>query len=220
MQELSSKGINITYRERTDGSILITSINGQKFEGAKGNATARELTGNNLPDAFRQQLADIKPQLGASPASRKQEPLTPTLKAKIAKAQRIWRNKGMNTKGTGKITTKRIRQLYQQYGEEEASRALNEKIRYAKGIAYSKNVEIQAQKLDSLANQFRDSQASSDLHQIAQYMRDNSESIKEEDLERMIEESYSSTFSDASAEQNYVERLKAIWPQALAYNAT
>lgn len=207
VEELRAEGFSVTARARSDGSIIITSISGQKFKGAEGNTLARQLTGNTLPEEFKKQLESIKPPKGVSPQSRKEIELPPLLIAQIKKAQKVWRAEGMAKKGRGTITTPRVRDIYKSKGFKEATNALTEKIKYAQGIAYSKNVEIQAAKLEALANQLLPNPAKR-LRKLAQYLRDNAARIKEKELEQLIIIGYTNIGRTENEQNAYIENLE------------
>ena len=57
--QLQKAGHQITYRTRSDGGILITSIDGQRFKGASGNILARKMTGQELSSSRGMQLRKI-----------------------------------------------------------------------------------------------------------------------------------------------------------------
>lgn len=54
VEKLRAEGHNVTTKKRTDGGIKITSIDGVKFSGIKGNTQARAMSGEKLST---QQLA-------------------------------------------------------------------------------------------------------------------------------------------------------------------
>lgn len=54
VEKLRAEGHTVTTKKRTDGGIKITSIDGVKFSGIKGNTTARAMSGEKLST---QQLA-------------------------------------------------------------------------------------------------------------------------------------------------------------------
>ena len=53
IQELIKEGHEIEYRERTDRGLVVTSIDGVKYKGKKGNQVVRSLTGASLSRAAR-----------------------------------------------------------------------------------------------------------------------------------------------------------------------
>ena len=62
VKALRKEGHKVTYRKRKDGGILIKSIDGQKFKGAKGNLLARQMLGINLSEkrALQSRYATVK----------------------------------------------------------------------------------------------------------------------------------------------------------------
>ena len=57
--ELQAQGHTIDYYVRTDGGILIKSIDGKKYTGATGNAVARTMAGATISEARIKQLKAI-----------------------------------------------------------------------------------------------------------------------------------------------------------------
>ena len=60
VQQLQSQGYQVKYHIRKDGGVLISSINGAKFKGAKGNIYARQLLGVEISQRRSQQLSKIR----------------------------------------------------------------------------------------------------------------------------------------------------------------
>lgn len=146
---LQSYGHNVQYRVRKDGGILITSIDGGKYTAAKGNETARNMAGVSLSPKRATQLQSIRPK--RLPA------LDPNLKKEIVKTQRIWnklkkagQQKGVAPEVYGKISTKKFREREEELGTAETIKSLQELQRYAKGLAYSKNIDALLQRIDQM----------------------------------------------------------------------
>lgn len=146
---LQSYGHNVQYRVRKDGGILITSIDGGKYTAAKGNETARNMAGVSLSAKKIAQLQSIRPK--RLPA------LAPEIKKEIVKTQRIWnklkkagQQKGIAPEVYGKISTKKFRQRLEELGTAETIKSLQELQRYAKGYAYSKNVDALLERVERL----------------------------------------------------------------------
>ena len=148
IKELRSRGYRVTYKQRKDGGILIKSINGRKFTGAKGNAQARQILGTRLSEARSYQLHRLNPQKGDNwtrPASQKRKPLPEALSRELKNVQRLWR-KGSgkvlsHTTIQGTISRGNLRYVYETYGEQEAWLKLRKAKRYAQGYAYEENVK-------------------------------------------------------------------------------
>lgn len=146
---LEEQGHEVTYRTRVEGSPLITSIDGERFLGAKGNERARALTGLSLSEAKIKHLQKINPGVGGVPHRRRFAPLPQDLEKELRKAQYQWRKTA--TKKDGRISKSNLRWTFEHYGREEALKRLSRSVQYARGIAYEENVEYLAQRLDMLA---------------------------------------------------------------------
>lgn len=137
IKQLEASGYVVTYKQRYNKKgikkgIQITSINGRKFTGSKGNIEARTLLGISISTKAQTQLTRIQI------AKRKTE-LNPEIRKQIARTQRAWRT---GTHGTqGKITTKRVRRNIELYGEEQTLKSLKQQERYSKGYAYEENID-------------------------------------------------------------------------------
>ena len=146
---LEMHGHVVQYRVRKDGGILITSIDGGKYTSAKGNEAARNIAGVYLSPKRAAQLQSIRPK--RLPA------LAPEIKKEIVKTQRIWnklkkagQQKGIAPEVYGKISTKKFRQRLEELGTAETIKSLQELQRYAKGYAYSKNVDALLERVERL----------------------------------------------------------------------
>lgn len=130
VEVLIKSGINIKYRIRPDGGIVVTEINGVKFQAKSGNVRVREISGVKLTE---------KQQNIINKNRRKLPELSKEVKNAIRRAQRAWK------KGTpgrqGRITTKRVRRNIYLYGEEAALQSLSAQERYSKGYAYYENID-------------------------------------------------------------------------------
>ena len=129
--ELRQKGYNVTYKTRKDGGILITSINGERFKGAKGNIRARLLTGHTLNKRREAQLTKITRERVLHP--RKIPVETPLDMERYRKrVMRKWRKAGL----TGSISKKNLRRIIEDRGFEGAKTYLEEMERHTEGKAY------------------------------------------------------------------------------------
>lgn len=137
IKQLEASGYIVTYKQRYNKKgikkgILITSINGRRFTGSKGNVEARNLLGITISTKAQTQLTRIQI------AKRKPE-LSSEIRKQILKTQKAWRK---GTHGTqGKITTKRVRRNIELYGEEQTLKSLKQQERYSKGYAYEENID-------------------------------------------------------------------------------
>lgn len=153
IDELLKEGYQVTYRKRSDGGYLITSINGNKFELAKGNTLARTLLGERLSSNRAEQLKTIAPpkifdkklnkERYLNPKERKLDSVDDDIKKELRRAQRIFKKNASEEmkKYRTMPTLKKLRFTIKNYGKEEAMRLLKSAEYYAKGIAYPENVE-------------------------------------------------------------------------------
>ena len=153
IDELLKEGYKVTYRKRSDGGYLITSINGNKFELAKGNTLARTLLGERLSSNRAEQLKTIAPpkifdkklnkERYLKPKERKLDTVDDNIKKELRRAQRIFKKYASEEmkKYRTMPTLKKLRYTIKNYGKEEAMRLLKSAEYYAKGIAYPENVE-------------------------------------------------------------------------------
>ena len=130
VETLIKSGINIKYRIRPDGGIVVTEVNGVKFQAKRGNVYVREMSGVKLTE---------KQQNIINRNRRTLPQLSKEVKKQIAKTQKAWRT-GTHGK-LGKVTTKRVRKNIELYGEESALESLKAQERYSKGYAYFENID-------------------------------------------------------------------------------
>ena len=184
VKTLELQGHSVSYYVRKDGGILITSIDGQRFTGAKGNIKARTMLGTTLSKARSEQLAEAtitKKQLKIAPQELKDEWL---------RVRAIWRKAFPRKKGkknpVGTLPWKRIRWRYEHYGMADALQSLLEAEKYATGIAYTKNVEELAKFIEITGKKKR----SVELIQLSKDIRSNMYLIREEWIKPAYEELY------------------------------
>lgn len=148
VKELQAQGVDIKYRVRKDGGILITQVSGMRFTAAEGNRFVRKMTGETLSEDQLKQREKIKPPKKISPARRKKPPIPENVKKQIQKLQRLYRK----DKKRGKPTISNYRYNVEHYGEEEANRLLKQSEYYVKGIAYTENIEALIMRLLQVKN--------------------------------------------------------------------
>ena len=179
--QLVEKGHSVLYYRRRDGGILIRSIDGRHFKGAKGNLYARQLTGSTISEARMTQLKFI--------TGTRKELRSPSLKGidipdpiweEYKRVKKIWDKafKAKNGKPSpvGYFTKARIKKALRDYGSEEAYRRISEAERYVTGVAYSKNV---AHLVDFIRDAGEKLQ-SNELIKLAQDLQDNAYMILDE----------------------------------------
>ena len=156
VNELRKRGHKIKYRVRSDGGILITSMDGVKYTGAAGNKIARTLVGDEaaLSQTRKTQLKIIKPAKGPKP---KEDVLQGRIQTRIKQVQKAY-NKNKVPISQGRITKRLIRKIVQEEGMEAAYRKLAQSERYAEGFAISKVVEALADYVDMTASLMEDNE--------------------------------------------------------------
>lgn len=196
---LQSQGVNLNYRQRKDGSIVITRIDGVSYRNKSGNAKARALLGETLSSARIEQLQRIRTPKGKF-GHKKAEALDKELKKELRKVQREFRKRGVKE---GKPTTRNLRWAIKHHGREEAVRRLKQANRYARGIAYPENVIALALRLEADAKKL-DGHASDLLTQTAEYLRAHSEddTITEDMIKDALEALYE--MEKGGADSGYV----------------
>ena len=178
VERLQKEGNIVSYRVRSDGGILITSINGKKYSGAEGNTMARTMVGATLSEARSIQLKSIKPKKGQSPKSRKLPTVEEELKKYLHKVQRVWRKNVDKSKG--RITLKKLRWNIEHLGIAAAKEKLEQAMRYAQGLAYSKNIEALLGYINELQSKLSLSTDIKALETLKEEIILNSNRIKEE----------------------------------------
>lgn len=150
VEELVSEGHKITYRHRTDGGLIITSIDGKKFRSlTEGNRTARTMVvGGELSEARMTQTSFNVRKYIKLPESEKKS-IDDMLKRQLRKTQRAWRENDVSRKA-GRITTKKLRYYVRFEGKERAFQYLQGRERYAQGYANDENVRILIERMNRL----------------------------------------------------------------------
>lgn len=175
--ELKAKGYEVTYRERSDGGILITSIDGVKYKGAQGNKMARLLTGNVLSRRRTAQLSKITRERKVKPRRIPVE--TPAdLERYRKRVMRKWRKATL----TGSISKRNLRKVIEERGFEGAKKYLEEMERHTEGKAYSGQIEALLSRIDQdIVVMMNDSpEEVEELKKIRDLISNNQDRIKPE----------------------------------------
>lgn len=136
--QLSNVGMNVKYRIRPDGGIVITEINGQKFSGRAGNVAARQMAGVQMTPAQQAQRSKIsRTGVRSRVSGHHVKPLDADLKKALKRTQAAFRKYSTTA---GKPTTKNVREYMRTHTKEETIQKLNRQIRYAKGLVYLDNI--------------------------------------------------------------------------------
>lgn len=185
VRQLQAQGHEIDYYIRKDGGILIRRIDGEKFQGAKGNARARQLAGATISEARISQLKYATRQQG-----RKKMSVDDEIQREYYRVKKIWKKRIKPKKGephpAGYFGWARIEYSIKQYGKEEALRRIAEAERYATGLAYSKNIKILSEFIASAGIQYN----SQELIQLSEDLMNNAYSIRDEWIYPAYDELY------------------------------
>ena len=194
VMELREKGYRIKFRTRSDGGIIVQSINGKRFTGAEGNRIVRELSGNVLSEARERQLASNVSEFIRGQHTKK-APIEADLKKELRKAQAIWRKRGLAEKGQGRILMKNVRKRIAREGMESAIQSLRNIERYARGYAYEENVTLLASRVSKMQMEIRGDDAEAQelralVADTANYIMNKKDDFLEEWIEPINNEAY------------------------------
>lgn len=149
VDELRKEGHSVELRTRSDGGIIVVSIDGIKYTGKEGNKRARSIASVKLSTAqIEQRAKNVKYQKGRK--RKKLKKLSQDIKKDLVKVQRLWRK----TKSKGRVTTKKVRWILEHEGEEGAKEYLRKMKLYALGVAYEANVDYIIMRLERLKMQY------------------------------------------------------------------
>ena len=172
---LNSQGHNIEFRNRTDGSIIVTAIDGRKTKIVEGNRILRNMAG--LPLSEKR-----KTQTSRNVAEKIIKPIKISTRTRDMLAQAKKALEKSNVKM--KLTTDRLREHIKLYGENWAYDHTKKLKRYFQGYAYEENV-------DNLKNIFEDDFRKSKLRdKIIERIEKNKKKFKERDLQEILEIEY------------------------------
>lgn len=211
---LANQGYIITYRVRKDGGILITTVNGERFTGARGNAFVRDLVGIKLSEARVKQLESIKPKKNTTPQMRKKAVIEDDIKKQIQRVNRRLKRKGLTA---GHVTITQFRKNIQMFGEKEARRLLGQAEKYTRGEAYVENIKWYKDRLDSLINWLGGDSDLEEISELIQNIIDNDGAgLQDSTLNNMYDALYdlekTVVAGEHTAQKNYNRRMKALLP--------
>ena len=171
VKQMQQQGHKIKYYVRKDGGILIKSINGTTYTGAKGNTALRNYTGVKLSakqEAQRQYNVKkyIKLDTAENPQKKRAKTLEQELKTKLRRVQAKWRKSGNSQ--SGQITARKVKYRLKTYGKQEALDYLNRMEQRAMGIAYDENVQHLAYEIEQKGKSPYAREFIEDFEQLAQ----------------------------------------------------
>lgn len=187
---LKSEGYNITFRHRTDGGLIITSINGKKMGITQGNKLARSLVVGGELSAKRQAQTsyNVQKYIKLKEGEHKAKGyVSDEIRNLTKKVQAQWRKN--KTIGEGRVSLKKIRWRLKYYGEKETKLYLERRYRYSQGYAYPENVEWLASRIERLKIGASADEIS-DIEEVVQYLYANKNNFRDEFIGRINEITY------------------------------
>ena len=199
VQQLQSQGYQVKYHIRRDGGILIQSINGTKFKGAKGNIYARELLGVEFSKRRSQQLSKITRERVVKP--RKIPVETPQDLERFRKrVMRKWRKAGL----TGSISKRNLRKIIEERGFEGAKTYLTEMERHTQGKAYFGTIEALLARIENDKDLVNNSEDYDYLDKAYQLIESNKEDFKQDWIFQIFDQLYNFEKGYVSASYFYM----------------
>lgn len=172
---LNSQGHNIEYRNRTDGSIIVTAIDGRKTKIVEGNRILRNMAGLPLSEKRKAQTSRNVTEKITKPIK-----ISTRTRDMLSSAKKALEKSNVKMK----LTTDRLREHIKLYGEQWAYDHTKKLKRYFQGYAYEENV-------DNLKNIFEDDFRKSKLRdKIIERIEKNKKKFKERDLQEILEIEY------------------------------
>lgn len=214
---LRAQGHAINYRERADGSIVVTRVDGVSYRNKTGNAKVRQLAGITMTEAQAKQLAYIRTPKGTYGRARKKPKLDKEVSDALKRAQRLFRTHNVQKWGgskEAKPVKRNVEWNLKNVGKEETLRLLNQASRYAKGIAYSGAIQAFADFLGQDAWKLSEP-LKNEVRKITDFLEAhlNDERITERALSRAVEILGSNAFQGLSeAElQTKISQIQQVW---------
>lgn len=198
VNQLRNQGYNVTFYVRKDGGILITSINGEKFKGAKGNVYARSLLGEVFSERRTAQLTKITRERVRKP--RKIPVETPEDLERFRKrVMRKWRKAGL----TGSVSKKNLRKIIEERGFEGAKTYLEEMERHTQGKAYFGAIEGLLARIENDIDVIEDNSEIDYLQKAYDLIEQNKEEFKQEWLFPIFDSLYNFEIGKITASAFY-----------------
>lgn len=212
IKQLESKGYSIKWRQRfkkvrINGEIvkkkegvLITSINGEKFKGAKGNTKARQLAGAKMVSEksiqalqkITQKHIEKVRKISVDELIKKQLKRTQRARIKYKRSDE------------GKVTKKKLQYYIESEGEERGLQYLRNRERYYQGYAYDENIQWRIDRLKAKVDA-----GQKQYQEVIDLMEQKRNFIRDEWLVNIDKEIYNQEEKVITIE-TAVQRIKAI----------
>ena len=182
VKQLQVQGYKVTYRVRTDGGILITSINGRKFKAAEGNIRAREILGVELSTRRAMQLRKIT----RTRRSKLPKPITPeSLETQRKRVVRKWRKAGLS----GSIAKSNLEAIIRDRGIQGAKEYLDNMEKRSEGYANTGEIEAMIERLKEDINS-SDEEEIEDIQKMIDYIDKHKDNFPHKNFFKIFDEIY------------------------------
>lgn len=213
IEGLMNKGHRVKFVTRADGSARITEIDGIKYGASNGNAKAREILQQPLSvRRLNQARKNASKQKGKKrkKTNFEQTEQEKLLRRRVRRTQRIMRVALKDSPVT--VSWKSVKYTWQKYGMEEALEKLGQAERYAKGLAYPINIQHFIDRLGHL-NSVSGSRTRYYINKVIDYLEryKDSETITEDQLQKLIELYYDYTTGTLKIEDWYAHAMRALY---------
>ena len=183
--QLQKAGHQVTYRTRSDGGILITSIDGQRFKGAAGNILARKMTGQELSSSRGMQLRKITYARRYYKIKHKII-IPPELEVQRKAVARLWKKAGLK----GSISKYNLRRIIEEKGIEYARTYFSELVRYTQDKATYSYIQGLIDRLTADIENTTNSYEKQVLEELVGLIESKKESMTAEQVGSILQELY------------------------------
>ena len=210
VQEIISQGHKVEYRVRSDGGIIVKSIDGVKYKDlTTGNKVARSMVvGGELSTAkIEQRRFNVNKYIKLKEGEKKKVgDIDKDMMTKLRRVQRIRREYGR--KEEGKVSKKKLRWYVKTYGEKRAMEYLENRERYYRGYANKENVDFLVTRIRRLKHETSKPKEKAQVEHGASSI----ESHWEEFQEKWIYPCHEASYGIAKTVMEKLQDLKDILP--------
>lgn len=132
VNKLRSEGHKVTLSKRKDGGVEVTSIDGTKYSRRRGNARAREMTGQTIRKEVREKKILAAYEATLERKSKRKSKISKEEEKLFKKAQRTWKKKQQN----GSIRKRKWKKIRETEGKKAAEDYLNNILQKANNLIF------------------------------------------------------------------------------------
>lgn len=162
--------LDIKYKNRSDGGVLITSINGVKYKGARGNQALRHLTGSTLSSNRSAQLkyaSGRRVKLSSGKIQKVKINVPKEMKNYLNRIQKLERKRRAEGIETGRTPLHRVKQSIAESGENITWEYLRHKYNYVKDIVNYENIRAVVERVNQFSRQYEAIRGDEESSEIA-----------------------------------------------------